>query len=65
MEEEEEEEKEEEDISEGVMPMFIMCPSDVGVETFDLQPSREAPEIRPWLSGTPTTISENRRNEHA
>ncbi len=46
-EEEEVEEVEEEDITEGVMPMFVMCPSNVGVETFDPLLSPTAPEIRP------------------
>lgn len=41
---------EEEDISEGVMPMFIMFPSNSGVETFDPLLSPTAPQIGPWCS---------------
>lgn len=59
---EEEEEEEEEDISEGVMPMFILCPSDVGVETFDPLLSPAVPEIRPWCN-TNTDNHQRRPNK--
>lgn len=61
-EEEDEEEEEKEDTSEGVMPIFIMYPWNVGVDTFDPLLSPTAPEWSPGEALTPKTIDAKQKN---